>query len=131
MRNIIAVMNTGSASVSRSLVDGAGNVVESYEYEPYGMPTVYTSTGATLPARESAYGNRHLYTGREWDAEHAMREERAKSLPPPHSSWHLPDLRAQLLPLRYLKSGSISCRRVFVPSSCPPGRQLPWAGSNV
>lgn len=54
---MLAVMNTESASGSRSLVDGAGNVVESYEYEPYGMPTVYTPTAAPTPA---ASGTRSL-----------------------------------------------------------------------
>jgi RHS repeat-associated protein len=69
------------------LVDGAtGVMVEAYEYEPYGLPTVWQTADPNAPAvppvvgspavtsyprrmDRSALGNRFLYTGREWEAD--------------------------------------------------------------
>ncbi|MEQ8822201.1 MAG: RHS repeat-associated core domain-containing protein [Sumerlaeia bacterium] len=49
-----------------ALVDEAGEVVESYQYAPYGAPQVFDSAGVTA-STVSPLGNRMLYTGREWE----------------------------------------------------------------
>jgi len=52
-----------------ALVDGAGAIVESYEYAPYGAPEVTALDGASpRKVAASVFDNRMLYTGREWDA---------------------------------------------------------------
>jgi len=47
-----------------ALTNGSGNLVERYTYDVYGQPSIFNSGGTTVSA--SAYGNRFLYTGREW-----------------------------------------------------------------
>jgi len=47
------------------LTDGSGNLVEQYEYDAFGQPYFYGAGGALL-ANGSAYGNRFLFTGREY-----------------------------------------------------------------
>lgn len=49
-----------------ALVNESGQIVESYEYAPYGAPDVYDGTGSDIGSA-SAAGNRMLYTGREWE----------------------------------------------------------------
>jgi len=44
-----------------------GEIVESYEYEPYGLPTIYDDEGEIVASRTSAVGNRFMFTGREWE----------------------------------------------------------------
>jgi len=52
-----------------ALVDGAGAIVESYEYAPYGAPEVTALDGVSpRKVAASVFDNRMLYTGREWDA---------------------------------------------------------------
>ena len=53
-------------SVMALLDADTGSVVESYEYEPYGLPHIYDADGTEMT--DSAVGNRMLYTGREWDS---------------------------------------------------------------
>jgi RHS repeat-associated protein len=48
-----------------ALSDAAGAVVERYEYDAYGKPTIETAGGTELP--ESAVGNRLLFGSRPWD----------------------------------------------------------------
>jgi RHS repeat-associated protein len=48
-----------------ALVDEAGNVAESYEYDAYGAVTVFDGNGNELD--ESALGNRYTFQGREID----------------------------------------------------------------
>ncbi|RLE17655.1 MAG: hypothetical protein DRJ50_13810, partial [Actinobacteria bacterium] len=50
-----------------AITDADGNVVERYEYEDYGQPTVLNEFGDVLP--ESAVDNRYLFTGRRYDPE--------------------------------------------------------------
>jgi RHS repeat-associated protein len=47
-----------------ALTDANGSVVERYKYDVFGAPSVFDSTGGTLPS--SSYGNRFLFTGREY-----------------------------------------------------------------
>jgi RHS repeat-associated protein len=47
-----------------ALIDGDGNVVERYGYDPFGAPTIYDDSGTPITA--SAYGNNRLYTGRDY-----------------------------------------------------------------
>ncbi|MBI5155092.1 RHS repeat-associated core domain-containing protein, partial [Candidatus Poribacteria bacterium] len=48
-----------------AIANGDGDIVESYEYEPYGQPTIIGVDGDSVP--DSAVGNRFLFIGREWD----------------------------------------------------------------
>ncbi len=63
-----------------ALVDETGAIVESYEYEPYGLPTFYDSTGSLIA--DSFIGNRMLYTGREWNADLEMYHYRHRTYDP-------------------------------------------------
>ena len=47
-----------------ALTDQAGNLVESYEYDTWGRPSVFDATGR--PATTSSVGNRFLFQGREY-----------------------------------------------------------------
>ena len=47
-----------------ALTDTSGNLVERYAYDIFGAPTITNSAGVVLPV--SAFGNRFLFTGREW-----------------------------------------------------------------
>jgi RHS repeat-associated protein len=49
----------------RVVIDSDADIVEEYEYSTYGELTIKDSFGNVLS--ESAIGNRHTYTGREWD----------------------------------------------------------------
>jgi RHS repeat-associated protein len=46
------------------LTDSLGNISEQYEYDAFGWPYFYDSTAQPLNA--SSFGNRFLFTGREW-----------------------------------------------------------------
>ena len=47
-----------------ALTNSSGNVIESYLYDVYGKPTVLNASNTAITA--SAFGNRFLFTGREW-----------------------------------------------------------------
>lgn len=47
--------------------DASGNIVEHYEYDPYGKPRFYDASYTEIGA--TAIGNHYLFTGREYDAE--------------------------------------------------------------
>jgi RHS repeat-associated protein len=46
------------------LTDSSGNILEQYEYDSFGLPYFYNASGAQM--NSSSYGNRFLFTGREW-----------------------------------------------------------------
>jgi RHS repeat-associated protein len=46
------------------LTDSSGNILEQYEYDAFGWPYFYDSTAQ--PVNSSTFGNRFLFTGREW-----------------------------------------------------------------
>lgn len=48
-----------------ALTDASGSALERYGYTAYGVPTIANSSGTVISA--TAYDNRYLYTGREWD----------------------------------------------------------------
>jgi RHS repeat-associated protein len=53
-----------------AMSDASGLVVERYEYGDYGAPKFYNAVGAALDT--SGIGNRHLFTGREYDGESGL-----------------------------------------------------------
>jgi RHS repeat-associated protein len=57
----------GGQDTAAKLVDQNGNVVETYEYDPYGMPKVFVGS-STTPQNESSVGLVHLWKGLRWDA---------------------------------------------------------------
>ena len=48
-------------------MDGGGNLIEKYTYDAFGMPTITDWNGNARS--QSAYGNRFMFTGREWISE--------------------------------------------------------------
>jgi RHS repeat-associated protein len=56
------------------LTDSSANILEQYEYDAFGQPYFYTANGNSIGAVDSQglwagyspYGNRFLFTGREW-----------------------------------------------------------------
>lgn len=46
------------------LTHSSGTIVEQYDYDAFGQPYFYSSTGQ--PLNSSTFGNRFLFTGREW-----------------------------------------------------------------
>ena len=59
------------------LTSAQGAIVESYQYDAYGKPTILD--GAGNPLTTSAYGNRYLFTGREYDQETGTYHYRART----------------------------------------------------
>ena len=47
-----------------ALTNGSGNLVERYTYDVYGQHSMFDGSGGSISV--TAYGNRFLYTGREW-----------------------------------------------------------------
>jgi RHS repeat-associated protein len=63
-----------------ALTDATAAVVERYTYDAYGAPQILTS--AFGPLTSSAFGNRFMFTGREWDAECSLYHYRARTYGP-------------------------------------------------
>ena len=62
------------------LSDASGALVERYEYDIYGQPTLYDGGGAVLSV--SAVGNPYLFTAREWEPEVRLYHFRARAYSP-------------------------------------------------
>ncbi|TAN36680.1 MAG: hypothetical protein EPN23_07675, partial [Verrucomicrobia bacterium] len=62
------------------LTDESGNVVEQYKYDVFGHPTILSPVSGVLSS--SAYGNRFLFTGREWLAELGLYDYRNRIYSP-------------------------------------------------
>ena len=65
-----------------ALADQNGSVVERYSYSVYGETTLFDSAGN--PLDESAYGNRYLWQGREYDSSTGLYYFRAR--------WYSPEI---------------------------------------
>ena len=63
-----------------ALTNGSGNLVERYEYDPYGQPTILDTNDNVLS--QSAVGNNILFTGRDYDAETGLYYYRARTMHP-------------------------------------------------
>ena len=63
-----------------AITDENGNVVERYEYSPYGEVTILDANNNER--QESAIGNRFMYTGREYDSETGLYYYRARYYDP-------------------------------------------------
>jgi RHS repeat-associated protein len=60
-----------------ALTNSSGAVVERYKYDVYGKPTIYNAA-MTQTYSSSQYGNRFMFTGREYDAETGLYYYRAR-----------------------------------------------------
>ncbi len=63
-----------------ALTDGQGNVVERYEYDPYGKLAIYDADDSLM--EYSAVGNVYYFTGREYDFETGLYHYRLRTLHP-------------------------------------------------
>ncbi len=63
-----------------ALTDGSSNLVERYEYDPYGQPSFFDANDDALS--QSAVGNDFLFTGRDYDAETGLYYYRARTMHP-------------------------------------------------
>lgn len=63
-----------------SLTNATGNLVERYEYDPYGQPLFFDATDNALS--QSAVGNVILFTGRDYDFETGLYYYRARTMHP-------------------------------------------------
>ncbi len=63
-----------------AITDSVGAVVETYDYNPFGTPTIYNATGTEITA--STISNNILFTGREYDYETEQYYFRARTLQP-------------------------------------------------
>ena len=63
-----------------ALTNATGALVERYEYDPYGQPTIFDATDNVLS--ESAVGNAILFTGRDYDYETGLYYYRARTMHP-------------------------------------------------
>lgn len=60
--------------------NASGDLVESYQYDAYGTPTIFNAVGVEIP--ESNVGNRFMFTAREYDAETGLYYYRARYYSP-------------------------------------------------
>jgi RHS repeat-associated protein len=62
------------------LLNTSGNVVESYKYDAFGLPTIYDGNGTQISS--SAFSNRFLFTGREYANLFGFYEYRSRAYHP-------------------------------------------------
>jgi RHS repeat-associated protein len=65
-------------------------VIEQYEYDAFGQPYFYNAGGGPLP-NGSSYGNRFLFTGREWLKDLKLYDYRARMYQPELGRFLQPD----------------------------------------
>jgi RHS repeat-associated protein len=63
-----------------TLTNATGALVEHYEFDPYGQPTIFDATDNMLS--QSAIGNSILFTGRDYDYETGLYYYRARTMHP-------------------------------------------------
>ena len=71
------------------LTGPSGNVIEQYEYDAFGQPYFYNAGGGVLNG--SSYGNRFLFTGREWLSDLKLYDYRARMYQPELGRFLQPD----------------------------------------
>ena len=103
------------------LTDSAGTLVESYQYDVFGKPTVYDGSGSTVVA--TAYNNRFLFTGREYLAELGLYDYRNRIYSPELGRF------LQMDPIRF-SSGDMNLYRYVnnsvTTASDPEGLKTCW-----
>ncbi len=70
----------------KAVTNAAGNVVERYDYDPFGCPTIYNAQDTVLA--QSAIANSRLYTGREYDSESGLYHYRLRTMNPEMGRFH-------------------------------------------
>jgi len=70
-----------------ALTDSSGNIVERYEYDAFGAPTIYDSEGEELDEPMQPY----LFTAREYDATTGLYDYRTRSYSPELGRFLQPD----------------------------------------
>lgn len=81
------------------LTDSAGNILEQYEYDAFGQPYFFDASGNAIGALDaqgrwagySLFGNRFLFTGREWLGEVKLYDYRARMYQPELGRFLQPD----------------------------------------
>ena len=72
-----------------ALLNNAGSVVEAYSYDPFGKPTIMSADYQQRAT--SNYGNKFLFTGREYDSETGLYYYRARHYKPDIGRFLQPD----------------------------------------
>jgi RHS repeat-associated protein len=70
-----------------AFVNGSGQIVERYEYDAWGNPTVCDASGSEISNGQSQIGNRYLWQGREYDYETKLYYFRARWYNPETGRW--------------------------------------------
>ncbi|MGI6347008.1 MAG: RHS repeat-associated core domain-containing protein [Limisphaerales bacterium] len=73
------------ANTVLALANSSGSIVESYVYDAYGNVTIRNGSGTVIPT--SAYGNRFLFQGREYDYTTQLYHFRARWYDPETGRW--------------------------------------------
>ena len=71
------------------LTNGSGKLVEQYEYDAFGQPYFFNAAGTE--SSSSAYGNRFLFTGREWLSDLKLYDYRNRMYQPELGRFMQPD----------------------------------------
>ena len=74
-----------------ALTDSSGAAVERYHYDPFGRPLVCDGAGVENRGNASYYGNRFMFTGREWQAAINLYDYRARVYSPALGRFLQPD----------------------------------------
>jgi len=83
------------------VTDSNGVIVETYDYGPYGDPTIRNATGTEIST--SAIGNTIMFTGREYDYETGLYYFRARTMNPAFGRFMQHD------PLLYVDGNNLYC----------------------
>jgi RHS repeat-associated protein len=81
------------------VTDSSGNILEQYEYDAFGQPYFYDAGGNSIGAYDaqgrwagySLFGNRFLFTGREWLSDVKLYDYRARMYQPELGRFLQPD----------------------------------------
>jgi RHS repeat-associated protein len=71
------------------LTNASGGILEQYEYDAFGFPRFFSSTAQSL--NSSTFGNRFLFTGREWLSDLRLFDFRARMYQPELGRFLQPD----------------------------------------